>query len=98
MVKELSRLYENFVVSLMSRRQRREPFQKGPAWRAGEKLQLIHKDMCGSIKPESNKNKKKRHFITFIDDLSRKTDIFNDIEFRFVFNVFYQFEGINIIF
>jgi transposase InsO family protein len=40
-------------------------------WRASEKLQLIHSDLCGPITPTTVSNK--RYILTFIDDFSRKT-------------------------
>ncbi|CAL2255657.1 unnamed protein product [Prunus armeniaca] len=52
-------------------RQARDPFPKESTWRASETLQLVHADICGPINPISSN--KKRYFITFIDDFSRKT-------------------------
>lgn len=58
----------------MNGKQHRESFPKQTTWRASHKLELIHADICGPIKPESNS--KRRYFITFIDDYSRKTWVF----------------------
>ena len=52
-------------------KQHREPFPKKSQWRASQRLQLIHADICGPITPTSNR--KKRYFLCLIDDYSRKT-------------------------
>ncbi|KAG7536804.1 Ribonuclease H-like superfamily [Arabidopsis suecica] len=59
-------------------KQHRVPFPKQSAWRATEKLQLIHSDLCGPITPSSNSQK--RYLISFIDDFSRKTWIYFALE------------------
>lgn len=59
-------------------KQHRVPFSKQSAWRATEKLQLIHSDLCGPITPSSNSQK--RYLICFIDDFSRKTWIYFALE------------------
>jgi transposase InsO family protein len=46
------------------------PILKKSNWRATEKLQLIHADLCGPISPISNSNK--RYIICFIDNFTRK--------------------------
>lgn len=51
-------------------KQHRESIPKKSHWRATQKLQLIHADICRPMKPESNS--RKRYLITFIDDFSRK--------------------------
>jgi hypothetical protein len=51
-------------------KQHRDPIPKKSNWRATEKLQLIHADLCGPISPISNNNK--RYIICFIDDFTRK--------------------------
>jgi len=50
------------------------PFPQGTSRRAEHVLELVHSDLCGPIKPNSNGGK--RYFITFIDDLSRKTWVY----------------------
>ncbi|KAK9077208.1 hypothetical protein SSX86_005544 [Deinandra increscens subsp. villosa] len=51
-------------------KQQREPIPRKSVWRASEKLQLIHTDLCGPISPASSSNK--RYILMFIDDYSRK--------------------------
>ncbi|KAG7561531.1 Zinc finger CCHC-type superfamily [Arabidopsis thaliana x Arabidopsis arenosa] len=55
-------------------KQHRETFPKQANWRATEKLQLIHTDLCGPIQP--NTVGEKRYILSFIDDFSRKTWIY----------------------
>ncbi|GAU18821.1 hypothetical protein TSUD_228110 [Trifolium subterraneum] len=58
----------------MKGKQHKEVVSKKSSWRASIKLELIHLDICGPITPESNG--KKRYFITFIDDMSRKSWVY----------------------
>jgi hypothetical protein len=58
----------------MKGKQQREVIPKKSSWRVSVKLELIHSDICRPINPESNG--KKRYFITFTDDMSRKTWIY----------------------
>ncbi|GKC58826.1 copia-type polyprotein [Tanacetum coccineum] len=51
-------------------KQTRESFPKTSSWRATQRLQLIHSDICGPISPQSCSEK--RYVINFIDDFSRK--------------------------
>jgi transposase InsO family protein len=55
-------------------KQHRETIPKIAQWRASEKLELIHSDLCGPIIPSSNSGS--RYFMTFTDDFSRKTWIY----------------------
>ena len=50
-------------------KQKRLSFPSNSAWRADEKLQLIHTDVCGPIS-EGLQNGS-RYFLIFIDDFSR---------------------------
>lgn len=52
-------------------KQHRDSMPKRSLWRASNKLQLVHADICGPIKLESNENK--RYFLSFIDDFTRKS-------------------------
>ncbi|PNX98657.1 gag-pol polyprotein, partial [Trifolium pratense] len=78
--------------SCMKGKQQRQSMPKKSPWRASEKLQLIHSDICGPINPESNG--KKRYFITFIDDLSRKTWIYFLSEKSEALTIFQKFKAI----
>ncbi|GKV25633.1 hypothetical protein SLEP1_g35036 [Rubroshorea leprosula] len=49
----------------------RQAFPVNQAWRATEKLELIHTDICGPMKIESLSSNK--YFILFIDDFTRMT-------------------------
>lgn len=55
-------------------KQHRDAFPKGGTWRATQVFQLVQSNICGSINPTSNSNK--RYFITFIDDYSRKSWVY----------------------
>ncbi|CAL1397608.1 unnamed protein product [Linum trigynum] len=55
-------------------KQHRAPFPKKSTWRATQKLQLLHADLCGPITPTSNGGK--RYIFTLIDDFSRKLWVF----------------------
>ena len=50
----------------------------------------MHADICGPIKPISNS--KKRYFLTFIDDFSRKTWVYFLVEKSEAFAVFKSFK------
>ena len=43
---------------------------KKSLWKASNKLQLVHADICEPINPISSSNK--RYILSFIDDFSRK--------------------------
>ncbi|KAG8492389.1 hypothetical protein CXB51_009729 [Gossypium anomalum] len=69
---------ENFIKSVQNEdvceacqlgKQARLPFPTNTAWRASEKLQLVHTDVCGPMKTESLNGS--RYFILFIDDSTR---------------------------
>ncbi|KAL8130150.1 hypothetical protein V2J09_019305 [Rumex salicifolius] len=51
-------------------KQHRHSFPKHSPWRASQKLQLLHADLCGPITPASNNGK--LYIFTIIDDFSRK--------------------------
>ena len=55
-------------------KQHRDTIPKKAHWRASQKLELIHSDLCGPTKPSSNSGN--RYFMTFTYDFSRKTWIY----------------------
>ena len=54
-------------------KQHRDAFPKRSLWSATQRLQLVHADIYGPIKPLSNS---KKCFISFIDDYRRKVWIY----------------------
>lgn len=73
-------------------KQHRNPFPKKSHWRASQKLQLIHADLCGPITPISNGSK--RYLISFIDDFTRKVWIYFLVEKSDAFNTFKHFKSL----
>jgi transposase InsO family protein len=71
-------------------KQHRDPISKRSTWRATQKLQLIHTDICGPVSPMSNS--KKRYSLCFIDDFSRKAWIYFLSEKSEAFNMFKCFK------
>ena len=55
-------------------KQHRDPIPKRSTWRATQKLELIHVDICGPIAPTSNSNK--RYTLCFINDYSSKAWVY----------------------
>lgn len=53
-VEESTKVCEDCLVG----KQHRDPFPKSTEWRASHVFQLIHADICGPIKPESNSHKR----------------------------------------
>ena len=72
-------------------KQHREAIPKRSLWRASQRLQLIHADICDPITPVSNS--KKRYFISFIDDYSRKVWIHFLAEKSQAFTVFKNYKN-----
>ncbi|GAU47154.1 hypothetical protein TSUD_287370 [Trifolium subterraneum] len=70
----------------------RDSIPKSSNWRATEKLQLVHSDICGPITPTSNGGS--RYFITFTDDFSRKTWTYVLIEKANDLTIFKKFKAI----
>ena len=70
MITSTSKVCEECVVS----KQHRDQFPTGKAWRAQNLLERVHSDICGPINPISNG--KKKYFISFIDDFSRKAWVY----------------------
>ena len=73
-------------------KQQRDPFPKKSIWRASQKLQLIHADLCGPITPISNSNK--RYTICFIDDFSQKSWVYFLFEKSEAFSLFKNFKSL----
>ncbi|CAJ2654967.1 unnamed protein product [Trifolium pratense] len=73
MVKDLSMLKdtEELCPDCVVSKHHRNSIPKTTSWRASNKLELTHSDICGPINPSSNGGC--RYFITFTDDFSRKT-------------------------
>lgn len=72
MVRGLPEINETGAVctDCLKGKQHRDFFPKKSTWRASERLELIHADVCGPVTPISNSHK--RYLICFIDDYSRK--------------------------
>ncbi|MCH79976.1 copia-type polyprotein [Trifolium medium] len=83
---------ENKCVDCLTGKQHRDNIPKKANWRASQKLELVHSDICGPIKPESNGGN--RYFITFTDDLTRKTWSYYLQEKSDAFDVFKSTQGI----
>jgi transposase InsO family protein len=73
-------------------KQHRDAIPKRSLWRASQRLQLVHADICGPIKPVSNS--KKRYFISFIDDYSRKVWIYFLVEKSEAFTIFKNYKNL----
>ena len=65
---------QDLCTHCLAGKQHRNTMSKKSQWRASERLQLVHANFCGPIQPPSNNNKK--YFLSFIDDLSRKTWVY----------------------
>lgn len=72
-------------------KQCRLPFPPVAAWRASEKHQLVHTDICGPMKNPSLNDS--RYFILFIDDLSRFSWIYFMKKKSEVTDVFWKFKA-----
>ncbi|PNX74620.1 putative LRR receptor-like protein kinase, partial [Trifolium pratense] len=72
MVKGLPELKDNEekCSDCLSGKQHRDNIPKQTNWRASQKLELVHSDICGPLNPKSNGGN--MYFITFTDDLTRK--------------------------
>jgi hypothetical protein len=72
-------------------KQHKESIPKRSLWRASQKLELVHADICGPINPASNINK--RYFFSFINDFSRKTWIYFLHEKSEAFTMFKRYKA-----
>lgn len=72
MVEGLPKINTNGTVCevCMKGKQIREKIPKKSLWRATQRLELVHSDICGPISPTSESGK--RYIINFIDEFSRK--------------------------
>ncbi|KAL4352088.1 hypothetical protein GQ457_06G029360 [Hibiscus cannabinus] len=73
-------------------KQHRLPFPKEEVWRASEKLQLVHTNICGPHRTLSLGGNK--YFILFIDDFTRMTWVYFMKEKSEVFKVFKKFNAL----
>lgn len=94
MVRGLPQLPTSTVVcsDCVKGKQHRDPIPKKSQWRATEKLQLIHADICGPITPASNSQK--RYSLCFIDDYSRKAWIYFLLQKSEAFHYFKCFKNL----
>ena len=76
MVRGLPQLLASSVTctNCINGKQHRDPISKKSTWRATQKLELIHADICGLITHTSNRNK--RYNLCFIDHYSRKAWVY----------------------
>lgn len=88
MITPPSKVCEDCVVG----KQHRDQFPKGKAWRAHNLLDLVHSDICGPINPISNG--KRKYFVSFIDDFSRKAWVYFLQEKSEAFNAFKSFKAL----
>ena len=93
MVRGLPQLKDSskICIDCMMGKQHREAISKRSLWRSSQRLQLIHANICGPITPVSNN--KKRYFISFIDDYSRKVWIYFLAENSQAFTVFKNYKN-----
>lgn len=73
-------------------KQQRQPFPVDSATRATKLLQIVHSDVCGSMRTTSIGGA--RFFVTFIDDLSRKVWVYPLKEKGEVFATFKEFKAL----
>ncbi|WVZ68030.1 hypothetical protein U9M48_017021 [Paspalum notatum var. saurae] len=60
---------EELCDSCLAGKQRRSPFAKKAKYRAGDRLELVHGDMCGPISPATHGGRK--YFLLLVDDTTR---------------------------
>jgi hypothetical protein len=60
---------EEICDSCLAGKQRRQPFSKSAKYRAAERLELVHGDLCGPITPATHGGR--RYFLLLVDDHSR---------------------------
>lgn len=67
-------LPKKICITCLTRKQQREPIPMRSSWRASKQLQLVHSNICGSIKAYSNSEN--MYILSFIDDFTRKTWVY----------------------
>ena len=72
-VDELQQIYSNHAAKINGG-WITQKFSKKSKWRASNKLELIHGDLCGPITPTSHRSK--RYLLVLVDVFSRKTWIY----------------------
>ena len=83
---------EKVCTDCLKGKQHRDVIPKRSTWRASVKLELIHADICGPISPISEG--KKRYFISFIDDYSRKAWVYFLAYKSDAFNIFKLYKAL----
>ncbi|PRQ38021.1 putative RNA-directed DNA polymerase [Rosa chinensis] len=73
-------------------KQSRDSIPKSSQWRASQRLQLVHADICGPITPTSNSDK--RYVLSFIDDFSRKMWVYFLTEKSQAFTMFKRYKSL----
>ncbi|CAA7019223.1 unnamed protein product [Microthlaspi erraticum] len=93
MVKGLPNLKDEVKVCTVCNigKQQRGKFPKKSKWRASEKLELIHADLCGPITPISQSGK--RYLLVLVDDFCRKTWIYFLVDKSEAFETFKSFKN-----
>lgn len=82
---------KKLCIECLTDKQHRDSMPKKSFWRASNKLQLVHADVCEPIKPESNSNK--RYILSFIDDFTHKTWVYFLHEKSEAFAMFRKFKA-----
>ncbi len=73
-------------------KQNRRSFPIGKSWRASNCLELVHADLCGSMKAESLGGS--RYFLLFTDDYSRMSWVYF-LKFKYeIFENFRKFKAL----
>jgi hypothetical protein len=83
---------QDICADCVENKQHRDPIPKTANWRASEKLECVHSDICGPINPTSNGGC--RYFITFTDDYSRRTWTYPLKDKASAFEVFQRFKSL----
>ncbi|KAL4354255.1 hypothetical protein GQ457_06G039790 [Hibiscus cannabinus] len=93
LVKDMPVVCENTTVCEVCQKgkQTKLSFPVNQAWRASEKLQLVHTDLCGPMRISSLNGS--RYFLIFIDDFSRWCWVFFLKQKSEVFDVFQSFKA-----